>query len=134
MLPVNNFYKHPMMGDGRLSFCKECTKARVRKHRAKNLEKARAYDHDRYHNNPERRAWMQMKSEEWRKRYPERKRAHGLVRKAVVAGQIKRGRCEVGRGCSGAVHAHHDDYSKPLDVRWLCASHHALHHSKLANN
>mgnify|MGYP001563464033 CR=1 FL=1 len=28
------------------------------------------------------------------------------------------------------VQAHHDDYSKPLDVRWLCRTHHAVHHAK----
>lgn len=29
------------------------------------------------------------------------------------------------------VQAHHDDYSKPLEVRWLCVPHHALHHKQL---
>lgn len=24
--------------------------------------------------------------------------------------------------------AHHDDYAMPLDVRWLCRSHHDAHH------
>ena len=28
------------------------------------------------------------------------------------------------------VHAHHDDYSKPLEVRWLCHKHHAAWHAK----
>lgn len=36
--------------------------------------------------------------------------------------------CEV---CGEAeVQMHHEDYTKPLDVRWLCKIHHAEHHAK----
>lgn len=42
--PLEAFYKHQAMSDGRLGKCKECTKADVTKHRQENLEKIRAYD------------------------------------------------------------------------------------------
>jgi hypothetical protein len=29
------------------------------------------------------------------------------------------------------VHAHHDDYGKPLEVIWLCHSHHMARHAML---
>jgi hypothetical protein len=45
------------------------------------------------------------------------------VRSAIRKGWIHRGPCEV---CfSGPAEAHHDDYSRPLEVRWLCRKHHA---------
>ena len=58
----------------------------------------------------------------WRKKNPEKYKAHNTVNNAIRAKRLKRGTCEV---CgSEKVHAHHDDYSKPLDVRWLCVEHH----------
>lgn len=32
------------------------------------------------------------------------------------------------------VHAHHDNYNKPLEVRWLCSFHHKQHHINIAQN
>src|SRR5260370_14798419 len=46
------------------------------------------------------------------------------VRRALKAGKLIKQPCEV-CGTTENIHAHHEDYSKPLDVRWLCASHHA---------
>lgn len=57
-------------------------------------------------------------------------RAHNIVEKALKRGTLTRQPCEV-CGASGVmtdrrseVQAHHDDYSKPLEVRWLCQKHH----------
>jgi hypothetical protein len=39
---------------------------------------------------------------------------------------MERGACEV---CGVAnAQAHHDDYTKPLDVRWFCQAHHGEAH------
>jgi len=32
---------------------------------------------------------------------------------------------------SVTLEAHHDDYSKPLDIQWMCTSCHKRHHAKL---
>lgn len=64
------------------------------------------------------------------------KRAGHLVEKAIKKGLIVPGPCEVcekylyatdGRSL---IHAHHDDYNKPLDIRWLCQRHHHSWHKK----
>lgn len=41
-------------------------------------------------------------------------------------GKLTRGPCEV---CGELAEMHHDDYSKPLAVRWLCREHHLQHHN-----
>lgn len=57
---------------------------------------------------------------------PEKHKAHLLMRNAIRQGRLIRGACEV-CGCA-QVEGHHDDYSKPLDVRWLCKPHHIEAH------
>lgn len=60
-------------------------------------------------------------------RAPEKKRARRIVSNALRDGRLVRQPCET-CGTSEDVHAHHDDYAKPLDVRWLCRKHHMLLH------
>jgi hypothetical protein len=48
--------------------------------------------------------------------------------KAINEGLLKRQPCEV-CGTEQDVQSHHDDYSKPLEVRWLCRKHHREHHN-----
>lgn len=61
------------------------------------------------------------------KRYPERVAARKAALAALKAGKLVRQPCEV-CGTTEDVQAHHDDYSKPLVVRWLCRPDHRAHH------
>lgn len=66
------------------------------------------------------------------KKFPDRMRAYGRVRYAIKTGKLKKLPCEV---CgSPDTEGHHDDYSKPLDVRWLCPFHHKEYHIKYLKN
>lgn len=66
----------------------------------------------------------------YREKHPEKRKAHRVMWKAVKAGRIVRPTScsECGKECRP--HGHHDDYSKPLEVRWLCNSCHKRHHYK----
>lgn len=57
-----------------------------------------------------------------------RRKASILTAAAIFRGDLIRQPCEV---CGKRnVDAHHDDYARPLDVRWLCRSHHKIHHDQ----
>jgi ribosomal protein S27AE len=60
------------------------------------------------------------------KPYDAKTKARRKLQAEVRAGRIVRQPCEA---CGKpAAHAHHDDYSKPLEVRWLCPLCHAAAH------
>lgn len=57
-------------------------------------------------------------------RHPDRHRARKVVHAALKKGKIQRPhRCSK-CGNAGTIEAHHKDYSKPLDIEWLCRSCH----------
>lgn len=56
--------------------------------------------------------------------------ARSLAHINLKLGKLKRQPCEHS-GCKQQAQMHHDDYDKPLDVRWLCRDHHVgLHNEK----
>ncbi|TXH55919.1 MAG: hypothetical protein E6Q97_07710 [Desulfurellales bacterium] len=65
----------------------------------------------------------------WAKNNVEKRKAHSAVNYAVRSGRIKKLPCEV-CGSKVRIQGHHDDYSKPLEVRWLCQVHHKELHRK----
>lgn len=59
-----------------------------------------------------------------------RHQVRSLTMGYIKAGLLIKGPCEV---CKTNIHieAHHDDYTKPMDVRWLCRKHHGEHHKSI---
>lgn len=66
---------------------------------------------------------------EYRKRNPEKEKARKIAGAAIRSGELIRMPCEE-CGSAQKIEAHHDDYSKPLDIRWLCLKHHTDLHRK----
>lgn len=139
--PLTEFYVHPAMGDGRLNKCKSCARADVRRNYEANADYYRQYDKLRA-NLPHRVAGRiayaksdagkrsaNLAKRRFIERNPEKRAAHIAVKNAIRDGRLNRQSCEVANDCKGRVEAHHDDYSKPLDVRWLCKKHHDQHHA-----
>lgn len=126
-LPLSEFYKHPATRDKRLNKCKDCAKRDTRVFR-KDHDHVRVNDTERYHNQPGRKEQFEGNCESWRKRNPKAHEAHKLVQDAVRTGKLVRQTCEVCNAPKAI--AHHDDYDKPLDVRWLCKLHHNRFHSE----
>lgn len=124
------FYKHSAMADGYLNKCKECVKNRVTKHRDANIYRIREYDRKRLKENPERKLQHRANTIKFRTENPEKYAAQTAVGNAIRDGKLKRQTC---RECGKKAHAHHEDYSKPLDVIWLCPVHHAEIHKRKRN-
>jgi hypothetical protein len=107
------------MADGHIGKCKECTKLDVKGRYILNPEKIKKYETLRG-KSKERIAFSAKHCKEWRARYPDRYKAHCKVNNAVRDGRLhKPSFCEIcGKVCKP--HAHHADYSRPLEVIWIC--------------
>lgn len=120
--PVNLFYAEKKASDGKRSDCKDCNWAK---------------------RNPEKKMLSQLqyrikyKSRLNKKRlmFPnkhtcdkERYRTYYAVRKALIRGVLKKPDSCQSCGSTRKLYAHHNDYSKPLDVMWLCMICHGDRH------
>ena len=137
---LSEFYKHDRMADGHLNKCKFCVKKIVHKHREKNIEQIRLYDKQRatlphrvksrseYAKTENGKKSKQKAMKLYVERYPMKKAAHTLISNAVRDGRLKRQfECSVCKSTQ-KIEAHHDDYTKPFDVRWLCEKCHKNWH------
>lgn len=116
---LTEFYRHPTGADGYTSGCKECLRANMRRY---SKTEGRRLAHERYRKSGKGRVTQAAAAKAWSHRNPETRAIYTKVYRAVKSGKLLKQPCEV---CGAdRVEAHHDDYSRPLDVRWLCKRHH----------
>lgn len=145
--PLTEYYKQKRMKDGHMNKCKECTKMDVHRNRALNIEKIREYDRKRGQTqerktknkeyadrmrseHPEK--WKEMRKKatnKYRENNRDKHRAERILFYHKSIGKIQQKPCEICGDIKSE--AHHPDYSKPLDVVWLCDFHHKEEHKKL---
>jgi len=120
----NEFQKRSASKDGLTASCKKCL-AEYDKIRSKSDKRKKA-------------AAVYAKSQSGieagnkaKKKYisknPIKRKAHIIVGNAIRDKKLFKEPCEI-CGETKKVNAHHDDYARPLNVRWLCPAHHREWH------
>jgi endogenous inhibitor of DNA gyrase (YacG/DUF329 family) len=113
--PFSEFNRDRTRKTGLQVYCRPCQRAAVRL-AAKRHRPAKA-----------------ARQRGWAKEHRVITYAHTLVHRAVLSGKlVKPAACEdCGQSATGrALHGHHEDYSKPLSVKWLCPSCHRIRHDR----
>ena len=122
LIPFSDFYVSKHYKDGYTNACKECIRARARARARANpiraIQKVQAYRKTAAGKRTMRKARKRAYY-----RYPEKEKARVAVRKAIANGILTPQPCAVCGEVKG-VESHHDDYNKPLEVKWLCSLHH----------
>ncbi len=109
-LPIN-FHKNLSTPDGWSWYCCKC----------------KIVKNKQFIITPKGRQYQKRAQVERRARQPEKYHAVSEISWRVQFGYLKKGPCEICR-TKEDIEAHHDDYTKPLDVRWLCKKHHLEQH------
>ena len=141
--PLSEFHKDKAAKDGHRSCCKKCHCMRAAKYHANHKEKMRIRWARYFANHKEE---LRVKWRRYRETHQAaitkyktavRKTVKGRAR-SILAGNVYRGGVVKPLHCSACglevekhlLQGHHDDYTKPLDVRWLCRPCHGLVHRK----
>lgn len=116
---ASEFHKRKASNDGLAARCKSCQReydnARLRNPKRMNARRE-------YQKTEKGKLAHGKAAKKWVEKNAIKRACHIMVGNAVRRGELVRLDCEVcGRADS---RGHHDDYSNPLVVRWLCDDHH----------
>jgi hypothetical protein len=128
--PLEEFYKRGGGKWGYRSHCKACMSElnKMRSSTDESREAARRRS-AKARRTESGREYSRMKALEYRNRHPRRAKANDTVNTLIKNGTIERRDCGI-CGEPDAV-AHHPDYDAPLNIIWLCRSHHKQAHAAL---
>lgn len=137
----SEFYTHPLMADGLLGKCKECTKqdsiaryARKRKELdwvLQERERCRSKQERYRKTHPDNPIISAKAKANWLMRNPHKRKCETAACNALRHGKIQRPSCCEQCGAATTLYKHHDDYTKPLKVTWLCSKCHGKRHHKM---
>ena len=133
--------------DSKYPYCRPCVKIKNKKYRTNNKEKLKLYEDGRYLKravDPEylrksklqQRKWVENNRDKhtarklrWRDANRLKTKAHTAVKDALRRGKLIRLPCIQ---CQSTINleAHHEDYTKPLDIIWMCRPCHVKFHTK----
>ena len=127
---------------GLQSWCKICraesSKSWKQKNKKRHCELNRKWEQkNREKVNKTKSLWRKNNKEiynesrrRWKRKHPIAHIAHYMVNNEIYNGKLIKLPCEI-CGTTNNIHAHHPDYSKPLNIIWLCRKHHIELHSNI---
>ena len=132
--PSEAFGKNRSRQDGLQDWCKECSReyrktkrCQVSKRKYWRSEKGKEAKRE-YYQTPIGKTINQNQTKRRHRLYPERTYARQAIQRAIKSGKMTRpDTCSVcGVPCEPV--GHHRDYSKPLEVIWVCGICHSAEH------
>ena len=127
--PLEDFPPSKQNKDGRITKCRVCTRKSANERRKKNLLKRRIQNLN-WSKKPSSKLTLKKSKTRWRINNKHKIEAHRIVWKMLQSGRLFRLPCCMCGEEKNTV-AHHDDYEKPLEVKWLChLCHIKIHRNK----
>jgi len=124
---LTEFYTERCRKDGLSYVCKSCASLKAKRYYATDQGRKTLAA---YRRSDKGRQVRRLCVEKYYEENPLARVAHKALNHAVEAGRIvKPTSCEACQKSDAAhIHGHHEDYNKPLDVRWVCpACHRKIH-------
>ena len=122
---TSEFYKNSINKSGYDGKCKQCKRDYAKWYRENVQDKNKNRDYQRGWQSSYRKENLHKvyaNTKRWIDKNREKQQASNMINQGIKMGRIKRQPCEVCGELKS--HGHHNDYTKPLEVIWLCALHH----------